>query len=371
MGDELVIENPYYLRFAYNEFLKTEGVPVIEGYIIDCLEAELQPWPRLGGKGAYVHLVGRSDYLSCYLAEIAPGGQLNPEQHLHDELIYVLKGRGATSIQAADGAKYTFEWGPGSLFGIPMNAGHQHFNGSGSEPARFAALTNLPIILNIFHNTDFVFNNSYVFRDRVAEERYFKGEGEFRAVRPGRHNWETSFVPDLVSFQLPEWKERGAGGRNIQFCLADSALHAHISEFPVGTYKKAHAHNAGAHIFCVSGHGYSLLWREGENPVGTKRVDWKPGMLYAPPDGPTYHQHFNTASQPSRYLALAFGGVRYPVLDSKISNYEGMDKSVEDGGFQVEYEDEDPRIHELFKSELAKLGIESRMGEFLGARAGR
>ena len=51
MGDELVIENPYYLRFAYTEFLKTEGVPVIEGYIIDCLDAELKPWPRLGEIG--------------------------------------------------------------------------------------------------------------------------------------------------------------------------------------------------------------------------------------------------------------------------------------------------------------------------------
>ena len=68
----------------------------------------------------------------------------------------------------------------------------------------------------------------------------------------------------LTSFQLPEWKERGAGGRNIQFCLADSVMHAHISEFGIGKYKKAHRHGAGAHIFCVTGKGYSLLWREGE-----------------------------------------------------------------------------------------------------------
>ena len=59
------------------------------------------------------------------------------------------------------------------------------------------------------------------------------------------------------------------------------------------------------------------------------------------------------------------------MLESKIRNYEGMDKSVEDGGFQVEYENEDPRIHDLFRGELAKLGIESRMQEFVGARAAR
>ena len=371
MGDELVVDNPYYLQFAYNDFLKSEGIPVFEGYSVDCLTVPLEPWPRLGGLGTYVHLAGRSDYLSCYVAEIPAGQQLKPEKHLHDEIIYVLKGRGATSIETADGQTYNFEWGPGSLFAIPMNAAHQHFNGSGSEPARFGAVTNLPIILNIFHNHNFVFDNSYVFADRLAEARYFRGEGEFRAVKPGRHNWETSFVPDLVSFQLPEWQARGAGGRNIQFCLADSALHSHISEFPVGTYKKAHAHNAGAHIFCVTGHGYSLLWKEGESPVDTMRVDWKPGVLFAPPDGPTFHQHFNAAPQPSRYLALGFGGVRYPVLESKIRNYEGMDKSVEDGGFQVEYQDEDPRIHALFQQELSKVGIESRMGQFFPAGVAR
>lgn len=368
-GDDLQ-NNPYFQINSYRDFLKTEGVPIVEAYAVDCLTQPVEPWPRLGGRGAYIHLVGRGDFLSCYLVEIPAGGQLKPERHLFDKLTYVVSGRGATSVELPGGAKHTFEWGPGSLFGIPMNAPHQYFNGSGSEPARFAAVTNLPIIINLFHNPSFIFDNPYGFGDRAGEDRYFRGEGEFRAVKPGRHQWETNFVPDLTSFALPEWKERGAGGRNIQFLLAHSTMHAHISEFGVGTYKKAHRHGAGAHIFCVTGHGYSLLWKDGEDPVGTKRVDWKPGTLYAPPDGPTYHQHFNIAPQSSRYLALGFGGMRYMVMESRKAGYENMDKSVNEGGNQVEYEDEDPRILELYKSELAKSGIESRMGEFVGARAG-
>ena len=119
----------------------------------------------------------------------------------------------------------------------------------------------------------------------MAAEKYFDGEGEFRQVKPGRHQWETCFVPELVNFELPPWVARGAAGNNIQFLLGDSSMHCHISQFFEGTYKKAHAHNSGAHIFCVTGEGYSLLWKEGENPVDTVRVDWKPGTLYAPPDG--------------------------------------------------------------------------------------
>ena len=285
MGDEVEI-NPYYGVFPYTDFIKSEGIPIHEAYAVDCHTVQVEPWERMGGLGAYVHLAGRSDYLSSYIVEVPPGGQLNPEQHMHDELIHVVSGRGATVIETPEGKKYSFEWGPTAIFGIPMNAKHQIFNGSGTEPARLAAVTDLPIIFNVFRNANFIFDNPVQFPERSDVSRYFDGEGEFREVKPGRHQWETNFVPELVNFELPPWAARGAAGNNIQFLLADSSMHCHISEFQQGTYKKAHRHNAGAHIFCVTGEGYSLLWREGESPVDTVRVDWKPGSLYAPPDGP-------------------------------------------------------------------------------------
>jgi gentisate 1,2-dioxygenase len=371
MADENWQDNPYYQINTYLDWVKTEGVPIVEAYAVDCLTQPLEPSPRVGGLGAYIHLVGRGDNATCYLAEIPAGGSLNPEKHLFDKLVYVLSGRGATTVEGADGRKHSFEWGPGSMFGVPINSWHQHHNGSGSEPARFAAVSNLPIFLNLFHNVGFIFENEHAFQDRIGEERYFQGQGEFRAVRPGRHQWETNFVPDLRSFELPEWKERGAGGssRNVQFTLADSTMHAHISEFGVGTYKKAHRHDAGAHIFCVTGHGYSLLWLDGQSPVETKRVDWKPGTLYAPPDGPTFHQHFNSADVPSRYLALIFGGARYFVSTAGKKLYETMDTSVKLGGNQIEYEDEDPRILDLYEAECARNGVTSRMRDIVGRTA--
>jgi quercetin dioxygenase-like cupin family protein len=357
--------NPYYQIDSYMNWARREGIPMVDSYSVDCLTQPLEPWDRLGGLGALVHLVGRGDVMNLYLAEIPAGQSLKPERHLFDKVIYVLAGRGATTVEGADGSTHSFEWGPGSLFGVPINAHHQHHNGSGSESARFAALTNLPIVLNLFHNEGFVFDNPYGFGDRVGEERYYRGEGEFRAVKPGRDMWETNFVPDLTSFQLPEWKARGVNARTVNFTLADSTLHAHISEFGVGTYKKAHRHNAGAHIFCVTGHGYSLLWKDDEDPVNTIRVDWKPGTLYAPPDGPTFHQHFNTASVPSRYLALGspnWGGPRYFVSNAGKRGYELMDQPTTEGGNQIEYEDEDPRILALYESECAKHGVGSQMG---------
>lgn len=365
MTDELPTISPYYLRNPYHEFLQREGVPVYEDVLsLDLLTLELEPWQRLGGLGAYVHIAGRGDFVTCYVAEIPPGGQLKPEKHLHDEIIYVLSGRGATTIEVP-GGRASFEWGAGSLFAIPLNAAHQLFNGSGSEPARFIALTNLPISLNLYHNEQFIFDNSFVFSDRFGEARYYRGEGEFRAVMPGRHQWETNFVPDLrILDELRAWPARGAGGKSIMFSMAESALHAHVSEFPEGTYKKAHRRpsEAGVYIVSVSGHGYSLLWEENQPPTETLRVDWKPGTLFCNGAGEHYHQHFNTARLPSRYLALGFGGVRYPTTESKRHTYTmGVDRSVKEGGRQIEYEDEDPSVRELFERELAARGLESRM----------
>jgi hypothetical protein len=45
-----------------------------------------------------------------------------------------------------------------------------------------------------------------------------------------------------------------------------------------------------------------------------------------------------------------------------------MDKSVKDGGNQVEYEDEDPRILELYERECAQNGVQSRMRQIVGGR---
>jgi hypothetical protein len=57
--------------------------------------------------------------------------------------------------------------------------------------------------------------------------------------------------------------------------------------------------------------------------------------------------------------------LRYPTVADKRRTFQGMDVSVKDGGRQLEYEDEDPRIRRLYEDELRKNGIASRMSEFL------
>ena len=82
MSDDDVLkqESSYLMIEPYREFLKAEGVPLIEAYSVECPTVLLEPWPRLGGRGAYVHLTGRGDHSSVYIAEIDPGGELKPER---------------------------------------------------------------------------------------------------------------------------------------------------------------------------------------------------------------------------------------------------------------------------------------------------
>jgi len=350
-----------YLIDPHLDFIRAEGIPIHEDFGLNLLELEVAPWPRLGAHGAYALVKGRGDFLDMYVLELPPGGESEPQRHLFEEVVYVLSGSGSTTVETPSGSR-SFEWGEKSLFALPLNAHYRHFNASGSRPARMVAVTNLPLVLKAFHNLDFVFANQFTFPDRFGDERFFKGEGEFIPVRPGRHQWETNFVPDLSSFQLREWNERGAGSSNIMFVLAEGTMHAHLSEMPVGTYKKAHRHGADFHIFQVTGEGYSLLWYPGDSDF--RRVDWRHGVVYAPPDM-MFHQHFNVSPQPARYLAIAFGSLRYPFSEDKRRTFLGMDVSVTEGGRQIEYQDQDPRIHSLYVDELRKRDIKPRMDEAL------
>ncbi len=349
---------PKILRNPYLEWVAKENLPVVEDFGVDLFNVETRPWPRLGGRGAAIHLKGRGDFCNMFLLDIPAGGATAPQRHLYEEVVYVLAGRGSTTIEAGDGYTHTFEWGPNSLFAVPLNTGHRHFNGSGAERALLVSTTTLPLVLNLFHNEAFVFGNDWEFAERIGKPGYFLGEGDATSVGQN-HLWETNFLPDVAAIKLEDYSARGEGSRNLKLLLADGTMHAHISEMPVGTYKKAHRHRAGVHVICITGHGYTLLWYERDQDF--HRVDWRYGTVYVPPDQ-MFHQHFNLSATPSRYLAIGLGSNRYPFTEgARKTKTGGSTTSVKQGGDQIEYEDQSPRIHRLYQEEMKQTGVEIRM----------
>jgi quercetin dioxygenase-like cupin family protein len=360
---------PRYGIDSYLDWVENEGLPVTEDYGVDLFTVPTGNWPRHECKGAAVHLRGRCDFSNMFLFEIAPGASTAPMKHLYEDVYYVLEGRGSTQVELSTGEKHTFEWGPKGLFAVPLNAKHRHFNASGQEKALLVSTTDMPMVMNTFHNEAFIFDNDFDFIERSGKAKYYTGEGDLITVKQGNHMWETNFVPDLSSIELKSWGDRGAGGSNIMFVLADSSMHAHISEMPVGTYKKGHRHGPGFHVMCVTGNGYSLLWFDGEEDF--LRIDWKHGVVFPPADR-QFHQHFNTSQNPARYLATGVGGLRYPLTVDKRRSLIGLkpgengavSTSIKDGGDQVEYEDQDTRIHKIWLEEMEKNNVEPKMDNF-------
>ena len=348
-------------KSSYEKWVEGEGIPVIRTFFVeDIRDIKLERWDRKGGNGAFLQMEGAGQVNNCYICEIAPGKSLKPQRQLFEETIYIISGRGATTVWNHEDRKQTFEWQAGSLFSPPLNTWHQLFNGSGSEPARYLAVTTAPTMINLLHNLDFIFHNDFAFADRFdARQSYFNGEGtlyagDYKGFKFAGNVWETNFVPDARGFKLLDYNERGAGGSNIKFELSENTTACHISEFPVGTYKKAHRHGAGAHVIILGGEGYSLIWPDG---APLKKYEWHEGSMVVPPEN-WWHQHFNVGAKPARYLALrAFGSKKYQGVRPR---YQGaVDRKK--GGAQIEYGDEEPLVRQWFEEALAQRGLQSQM----------
>jgi oxalate decarboxylase/phosphoglucose isomerase-like protein (cupin superfamily) len=338
----------------YLRLVRNDGLDVISAHYVPNLRTvELKPWPRRAAKGVFINHEASRFSNDCYVCEIAPGKSLPPAHHLYEEMLYVLAGRGSTTVWNNAGNRITFEWKAGSIFAIPLNCWYQHFNGSGQEPVRFVAVTNAPSVINRYEDLDFIFNCPYDFKNRFSgEPDYFSSKGEQEGFL-----LRTNFVPDAVNLPLITAKERGAGGGHIRFNMARGTIASHISQFPIGTYKKAHAHGPGAHVVILSGEGYSLMWPEGEEP---QRYEWQVGSLVVPPNM-WFHQHFNSGPAPARYLAFKHWSPR---------NAQGVPISWISrrlGGTQIDYADEHPKVRQLFADALGKHSLTPRMDDVYAA----
>ena len=83
---------------------------------------------------------------------------------------------------------------------------------------------------------------------------------------------------------------------------------------------------------------------------GTRvRIDWRPGSLFVHPRiGFTNISIQTTGRCVSRARALGF--------TYKVEDPSKTDQDIRLGGTQIEYKDQDPEIHEIFRAECAQRG---------------
>ncbi len=322
-------------RNFYRDWIRTSKVPMVEGYsIFDARDQEAQPWPQIEGRGLYLNFSGNV-HMDGVIMEIAPGKALVPQHHLYEQLLYVLKGRGHTTLgEGKDKAKV--EWAEGDLFSVPLNATYRHHNDDSSHPARILAVTTFPFMMQVFGSLGMINDSNFAGR--------FNGRTDYYSASAKVHHrwWRTNFVKDIRSTTVIPWEERGKGNESVFWEMGgNTILEPHVSEFPVATYKLGHRHPYEAIILTLNGKGFSLAGRKGlsdkDKPV---KIDWKAGSIISPPYF-WYHQHFNTGDSKARYWAITEGDFPKRL---------GIPLEVE----QIEAPQEDPGIKTLFEHELGR-----------------
>jgi quercetin dioxygenase-like cupin family protein len=347
----------WYVSSSYQQFVKQEGAPLYEGSALEDLASlKLVDWERRGGKVAYTRLGDQEDH-NLQIIEIPPGGQLKPERHMYDAIMYVMQGRGATTIWQEGEPKHTVEWQEGSLLAVPLNAWHEEFNGSGQEPCKILFGTNMAHVINLYHNLDFVFNNPFSFTDRYSYHmpQYFEDEGKHWNLRV----FESNFIPDIRRFNLDPYPERGNRTAIMRLSMANTSLGMHVMSVSEGTYATAHRHQAGAHVIVIGGEGYELLYMPGEEQ-NRQKVAARPYAVVAPKLN-EFHHHFNSGKGEYKMLAFRGGGVRYGYGRTYDPAATAQSKNPHEWSYMIPFEREDPAIREEYYQELAKNGITARL----------
>lgn len=366
----------------YDAWMDHENIPVARAHgITDLGEPEFGHWDRHGCEAYFVGLYGMEGFTGGHVCKIPAGGSTKEVHHVYENIVYILQGRGATTLRGPKGDTIQFEWQEGSLFAIPLNAPYRFF--AHDQDVMFVAFTTGPIMFDFLHSADFIYGSDFAFRDR------FDGEPEFmhKDVRKeelnstllgnyNRRNWETNFIADARKTLPDSIDPKGGTLRYIQYEFCANSLITHQSKYPTGAYMQGHYHGGGAILVILRSQGYSLMWPKeiGTHPfedgLGDQvvRMDWKVGSIFSPQTG-WYHQHFNTGNEDALQLAIRYGSNKFPVgLWDALGGGEAADGQVKtmvsarEGGHIIPYEDEDPAMRRMFNEGIQKNGVKAWEG---------
>ncbi|MBI4331004.1 MAG: cupin domain-containing protein [Chloroflexi bacterium] len=379
-GQELAGHKLHYkvARSAYEVFMEEQTIPIYRGIgIYDVRQLPLATWNRTGGRGTFVQLDGQAGLWGMHVVEVPARGTLNSEHHMYEEMFLIIEGRGSTEVwREGSSRKRTFEWQPGSHFAVPLNTWHRLVNAT-SAPALVLVATSAPRVMELFPSRSFIFDNPLQFPDRYDEsDGYFKPRDELEPdPESGRAILRSNLLPDIIHCYLPLDNHRAPGYRRMAVRMAGNVffnVSGFIAEYPSGRYSKAHYHQAGAVLICLSGKGYTYNWPVGLGPrpweVGeghlVKRQDYIPGGMVAaaPGGGDWFHQHFSVGKDLLRVRAITAG--------LQLAEQGGQDKAstgveIGQGGCALGYREEDPQIRKIYKEALEKEGVELQMPESL------
>ena len=255
----------------------------------------------------------------------------------------------------------------------PVRAAVEHarigsVNGS-REPVRFLAVTNAPLAFDIYRDENFVFNCPYSFSKTAiyGEEDYFE-VGKKRYVSGLINIWETNFIPDIKCGDAGEPRSqrrrfalgavrdgrqragrpsgRVAGGQISQSAPPWSRRDHRRHE--VGRYVLLWHKQWGMHPY-TDGHEDKVIdinWGEGKHLLPARRLV-PPALQHRP----------RTGAPSRRALRQPHSSVGFQSSHQKTD--DDVFRSVDEGGWMITYENEDPEIPKRYQAALRANGVVS------------
>jgi len=111
-------------------------------------------------------------------------------------------------------------------------------------------------------------------------------------------------------------------------------------------------------VIILKGEGFSMVWREGDDIKG---YNWRAGSLLVPPERWFHRTSTSVASPRVTSRSSRSAADKFPWAAKTV----GYSESVKLRRDQIEYDDEDPYIRQMFEAELAKRAVASQMGQCL------
>jgi len=89
---------------------------------------------------ARFYRLGGAIRLQPHLSELPPGGVSVKHRHTTEAVLYIVKGKGYTTVGYDGEEEQRIDWEEGDMLGIPLWSWHQHINTSETETARYLAI---------------------------------------------------------------------------------------------------------------------------------------------------------------------------------------------------------------------------------------
>lgn len=89
---------------------------------------------------ARFYRLGGAIRLQPHLSELPADSASVKHRHTTEAVLYIVKGKGYTTIQYDGEEEQRIDWEEGDMLGIPLWSWHQHFNTSKTDTARYLAI---------------------------------------------------------------------------------------------------------------------------------------------------------------------------------------------------------------------------------------